>query len=114
MKCLYFRSGSLSKPIGSEDELHVAVGQLERLVARLKQYVVDTNLPEYSMSGTGPWSVSTPEFTRSLFHLRGLYDKRDPFSSNEIVKKLLKPYFGSFPNGPYKCKNIIIWIQSEH
>ncbi|XP_048776501.2 uncharacterized protein LOC125680776 [Ostrea edulis] len=78
--------GSLSKPISSEDELRVIVGQLERQVASLRQYVVDKNMPEYSLSGAGPLLESTPEF---------------PFSGTEMFGKLLRPYFSSFPDGPY-------------
>ncbi|XP_048750987.2 uncharacterized protein LOC125662706 [Ostrea edulis] len=80
--------GSLSKPIGSGDELRVIVGQLERLVASLRQQVDYVDKPEYmySMSDIQSWSESTPEF---------------PIPGAKMLGKLLKPYFGSFPDGPY-------------
>ncbi|XP_056013872.1 uncharacterized protein LOC125673767 [Ostrea edulis] len=77
---------SLSKPIGSEDELREIVGQLEGLVSSLRRYVVYGGKPEYSMNSIEPWSESTPE---------------SPIPGARMLGKLLRPYFGSFPDGPY-------------
>ncbi|XP_048745333.2 uncharacterized protein LOC125658212 [Ostrea edulis] len=78
--------GSLSKPIGSDDELRVIVGQLERLVGSLRRQVDYVDMPEYSMSRIEPRSESTPEF---------------PVPGARMLGKLLRPHFVSFPVGPY-------------
>ncbi|XP_048747650.2 uncharacterized protein LOC125659899 [Ostrea edulis] len=105
--------GSLSKPVSSEDEIRDIVGKLERLAASLRQYVVDGSRPENSMSSIVPESGSTSEFpipdTRPL-GLWGLDDKElDPSSPTykwlyKMFGKLLKPYFSSFPSGPYSLE----------
>ncbi|XP_048747441.1 uncharacterized protein LOC125659715 isoform X2 [Ostrea edulis] len=76
--------GSLSKPIGSDDELRVIVGQLERLVGSLRRLVDYVDMPEYS--SIEPRSESTPEF---------------PVPGARMLGKLLRPHFASFPVGPY-------------
>ncbi|XP_048776932.2 uncharacterized protein LOC125681063 [Ostrea edulis] len=104
--------GSLSRPASSEDELLVIVGKLERLAASLRQYVVDGSRPEYSMRGIGPLSGSRPEFhipgTRPLGPWGLDNDALDHSSPNKwlykVIEKLLKPYFRSFPRGPYKLE----------
>ncbi|XP_048778047.2 uncharacterized protein LOC125681837 [Ostrea edulis] len=103
--------GSQSRPASSEDELRVIVGKLERLAASLRQYVVDDNRPEYSMRGIGPLSGSTPELptpgTRPLGPWGLDNDELDPSPYKLLHKmfgKFLKPYFRSFPSGPYKSE----------
>ncbi|XP_048763855.1 uncharacterized protein LOC125671909 [Ostrea edulis] len=99
--------GSLSKPVSSEDELRDIVGKLERLAASLRQYVVDSSRFEYSMSDVGPQSGSTPEFPIPGTRPIGLWGfDKDPSSPTykslyKMSGKLLKPYFHSFPSGPY-------------
>ncbi|XP_048744067.2 uncharacterized protein LOC125657509 [Ostrea edulis] len=61
--------GSLSRSISSEDELRVIVGNLEKLVARLRQYVADSNMPGYSMRENGPVSQYTPELPAHIQEL---------------------------------------------
>ncbi|XP_048745322.1 uncharacterized protein LOC125658198 [Ostrea edulis] len=78
--------GSLSKPIGSDDELRVIAGQLERLVGSLRRLVDYVDMPEYSMSDTEARSESTLEY---------------PIPGTKLLGKLLMPYFRSFPDGPY-------------
>ncbi|XP_048778889.2 uncharacterized protein LOC125682391 [Ostrea edulis] len=104
--------GSLSKPVSSEDELRV-IGKLERLVASLRQYVVDGNRRENSVSGIGPLSGFAPKFpipgTRTLGPWGLDNDELDPSSPTykwlyKMVGKLLKPYFSSFPSGPYSSE----------
>ncbi|XP_048746520.2 uncharacterized protein LOC125659033 [Ostrea edulis] len=105
--------GSLSKPASSEEELRDIVGKLERLATSLRQYVVDGSRPENSMSDIVSLSGSTPEFpipgTRPL-ELWGLDDDElDPSSPTykwlyKMFGKLLKPYFSSFPSGPYSSE----------
>ncbi|XP_048777292.2 uncharacterized protein LOC125681307 [Ostrea edulis] len=105
--------GSLSKPVSSEDELRVIVGKLERLAASLRQYVVDGSRPGYSMRGIGQQSGSTPEFptpgTRPLGPWVLDNDELDPSSPtykwfHKMFGKFLRPYFHSFPSGPYKSE----------
>jgi hypothetical protein len=84
-----FYVGSLSKPVGSEDELHVIVGQLERLVTSLRRYVGYGDMLEYPKSSIEPWRYSTPEF-------------RVPGAN--MLDNLMRPYFGNFPEGPHTCK----------
>ncbi|XP_048758538.2 uncharacterized protein LOC125668424 [Ostrea edulis] len=105
--------GSLSKPASSEDELRVIVGKLERLAASLRQYVVDGSRPENSMSSIVPLSRSTPEFPIPGTKPLGLWgldnDEFDPSSPThkwlyKMLGKLMKPYFSSFPSGPYSSE----------
>lgn len=108
--------GSLSYPKSSEDELRVIVGQLDRLVASLRQYVIEGNVPEYSVDSAEPLSEFTSEFPihdiRPPSSPGGLDDDKHYPSSltskwfYERFGKLLKQYFGGFPNGPYTCKSI--------
>ncbi|XP_055998796.1 uncharacterized protein LOC125654501 isoform X2 [Ostrea edulis] len=103
--------GSLSKPVSFEDELRVIVGKLERLSASLRQYVVDGSRLDNSLSGIVPLSGSTPEFPIPGTRLLGPWvldnDELGPSSPtwlNKIFGKLLRPYFSSFPNGPYSSE----------
>ncbi|XP_048778191.1 uncharacterized protein LOC125681943 [Ostrea edulis] len=105
--------GSLSKPVSSEDELRDIVGELERLAASFRQYVVDGSRSENSMSSIVPLSGSTPDFpipgTRPLGLLGFDNDELDPSSPPykwlyKMFGKLLKPYFNSFPSGPFSSE----------
>ncbi|XP_048757969.2 uncharacterized protein LOC125668183 [Ostrea edulis] len=105
--------GSLSKPASSEDEIRDIVGKLERLAASLRQYVVDGSRPENSMSSIGLLSGSTSEFPIPGTGPLGLWgldnNDRDPSSPTykllyKMFGKLLKPYFSSFPSGPYSSE----------
>jgi hypothetical protein len=111
----YFHTGSLSRYLSSEDELHTIVGKLEEVVASLRRYVVGSNMPEpeYSVPLVGPFGESVPDFptpsSRQPPRLHGLPTlKHDPSLTHKqlykIFEKALESYFSGFPTEKYTCK----------